>query len=236
MADRFGGRLSETTEISEMAETTAVETSESELQEFLEIEQEDERSSRALMIVAGAAIALAVIMAIVAGWALFGGGDDPGDDSVDAGFARDMSTHHSQAVEMSSIVFLRTEDDAIRSLAYDILTTQQAQIGMMGGWLALWDLPAGSDQPTMAWMGHEGAMPGMATDEEIDGLRTLPPADMDREFLRLMIDHHKGAIDMANYAAQNAEEDLVRTVARSMAETQSFEITNMEQMLTERGG
>jgi len=41
---------------------------------------------------------------------------------------------------------------------------------------------------------------------------------------------------MATYAAQNAEEDLVRTVARSMAETQSFEITTMEQMLTERGG
>jgi uncharacterized protein (DUF305 family) len=59
---------------------------------------------------------------------------------------------------------------------------------------------------------------------------------MDREFLRLMIAHHKGATDMATYTAQNAEVDLVRTVARSMAETQSFEITTMEQMLTERGG
>jgi uncharacterized protein (DUF305 family) len=107
---------------------------------------------------------------------------------------------------------------------------------MMGGWLALWDLPAGSDQPTMAWMGHSGPMPGIATDEEVDSLRTLPPADMDREFLRLMIAHHKGATDMATYAAQNAEEDLVRTVARSMAETQSFEVNTMEQMLTERGG
>ena len=221
-----------------MEETATAGAAETELQEIMEIEQDDERSSRALMIVAGVAIALAVVMAAIAGWALFGGGGDPGDDSVDAGFARDMSTHHEQAVQMAGIVYRRTEDEAIRGLAYDILTTQQAQIGMMGGWLGLWDLPAGSENPPMAWMGHEmtGPMPGMATDEEVASLETLPPADMDREFLRLMIAHHKGATDMATYAAQNAEEDLVRTVARSMAETQSFEITTMEQMLTERGG
>jgi uncharacterized protein (DUF305 family) len=225
-------------ETSGMEETATAGVAETELQEFMEIEQDDERSSRALMLVAGVAIALTVVMAAIAGWALFGGGGDPGDDSVDAGFARDMSTHHEQAVQMAGIVYRRTEDEAIRGLAYDILTTQQAQIGMMGGWLGLWDLPAGSENPPMAWMGHEmtGPMPGMATDEEVGSLETLPPADMDREFLRLMIAHHKGATDMATYTAQNAEEDLVRTVARSMAETQSFEITTMEQMLTERGG
>jgi uncharacterized protein (DUF305 family) len=225
-------------ETSGMEETATAGVAETELQEFMEIEQDDERSSRALMLVAGVAIALTVVMAAIAGWALFGGSGDPGDDSVDAGFARDMSTHHEQAVQMAGIVYRRTEDEAIRGLAYDILTTQQAQIGMMGGWLGLWDLPAGSENPPMAWMGHEmtGPMPGMATDEEVASLETLPPADMDREFLRLMIAHHKGATDMATYTAQNAEEDLVRTVARSMAETQSFEITTMEQMLTERGG
>jgi uncharacterized protein (DUF305 family) len=225
-------------ETSGMEETATAGVAETELQEFMEIEQDDERSSRALMLVAGVAIALTVVMAAIAGWALFGGGGDPGDDSVDAGFARDMSTHHEQAVQMAGIVYRRTEDEAIRGLAYDILTTQQAQIGMMGGWLGLWDLPAGSENPPMAWMGHEmtGPMPGMATDEEVASLETLPPADMDREFLRLMIAHHKGATDMATYTAQNAEVDLVRTVARSMAETQSFEITTMEQMLTERGG
>jgi len=230
--------LTDAMETSGMEETATAGVAETELQEFMEIEQDDERSSRALMIVAGVAIALTVVMAAIAGWALFGGGGDPGDDSVDAGFARDMSTHHEQAVQMAGIVYRRTEDEAIRGLAYDILTTQQAQIGMMGGWLGLWDLPAGSENPPMAWMGHEmtGPMPGMATDEEVASLETLPPADMDREFLRLMIAHHKGATDMATYAAQNAEEDLVRTVARSMAETQSFEITTMEQMLTERGG
>ena len=220
-----------------MSDTTAV-TGESRVEAETELDEQEDRSSRALMLVAGAAVALSVVLAIVAGWALLAGEDDPGDDSVAAGFARDMSTHHAQAVQMASIVYRRTENDAIRTLAYDILTTQQAQIGMMGGWLGLWDLPAGGKDAPMAWMGHamSGPMPGMATDEEIANLETLPPAAMDREFLRLMIIHHNGATAMATYAAQNAEEDLVRTVARSMAETQSFEVNTMQQMLTERGG
>src|SRR5690606_19988556 len=38
----------------------------------------------------------------------------PGNTSAEAGFSRDMQTHHLQAVEMSLIVRDRTEDDAIR--------------------------------------------------------------------------------------------------------------------------
>jgi uncharacterized protein (DUF305 family) len=191
-----------------------------------------------LLIVAGLTVLLAIATVAIVGWLLLSGDGDPGDDSVDAGFARDMSVHHGQAVQMAGIVYRRTEDEAIRMLAYDILTTQQAQIGMMGGWLALWDLPAGGEDPPMAWMGHEmsGPMPGMATDEAVASLETLPPAEMDRVFLQLMIMHHSGGVDMASYAAEHASEDLVRTVARSMAESQSGEIATMERMLTERGG
>ncbi|WP_068273574.1 DUF305 domain-containing protein [Aldersonia kunmingensis] len=91
-------------------------------------------------------------------------GDDtvavPDTDSVDVGFAQDMTVHHSQAVEMATIALTQSQDPAVRNLAYDILTTQQNQIGQMQGWLALWDkpsLPSGGEY--MAWMsqadGHD---------------------------------------------------------------------------------
>jgi uncharacterized protein (DUF305 family) len=154
-----------------------------------------ERGGGPLLVIAGASVLLAIVTAAVVGWLFLSRDGDPGDNSVDAGFARDMSTHHAQAVEMAGIVYRRTEDQAIRTLAYDILTTQQAQIGMMGGWLALWDLPSGGEELPMSWMGHgmSGPMIGMATDEEVASLETLPPAEMDRTFLQLMIGHHKGA-------------------------------------------
>ena len=48
---------------------------------------------------------LALVVGLVGGLAISrAGGDDlPADDSVAAGFARDMQTHHDQAVEMSSV-------------------------------------------------------------------------------------------------------------------------------------
>ncbi|MEO7420844.1 MAG: DUF305 domain-containing protein, partial [Ornithinibacter sp.] len=48
----------------------------------------------------------------------------PADFGADAGFARDMQTHHLQAVEMSLLVRDRTSDEEIRTVAYDILTSQ----------------------------------------------------------------------------------------------------------------
>ena len=88
-----------------------------------------------------------------------------------------MIVHHGQAVQMAEIVRDRTNSDVMRILAADISLTQQAQAGIMQGWLGVWGLPIGSSEPAMAWMGHptEGLMPGMAAPDEIDRLSKLPP-------------------------------------------------------------
>ena len=67
-------------------------------------------------------------------------------------------------------VYDRSDDPAVRSLAFDILTTQQGQIGIMSGWLDAWGVPWTTAGPRMAWMGMptEGLMPGMATAEQLD--------------------------------------------------------------------
>jgi uncharacterized protein (DUF305 family) len=78
----------------------------------------------------------------------------PTEDSAEAGFARDMMVHHAQAVQMAEIVRDKTESEEIRTMAADIALTQQAQIGQMQGWLAVWGLPATGREPAMTWMGH----------------------------------------------------------------------------------
>ena len=77
-------------------------------------------------------------------------------------------------------------------------------------------------------------MPGMATDEEVASLETLPVEEMDRVFLQLMIRHHKGALDMAIAASEGADVEFVRAIARNMAASQQAEVTNMERMLADR--
>jgi uncharacterized protein (DUF305 family) len=173
----------------------------------------------------------------------------PTADSVDAGFARDMARHHLQAVEMANLVAERSKDSEVKLLAFDISSTQNNQAGRMQGWLALWGLSQSHGEP-MAWMGdahaghgmagmdmgENGLMPGMATEGELDNLRHLTGTEFDVEFLRLMIRHHQGGKDMAEYAAEHAEVAAVRTLARSMVETQTAETTTMAKMLTDRGG
>ena len=157
------------------------------------------------------------------------------DDPVDVGFAQDMKIHHAQAVEMSAIVHRRSTDPQLNYLALDILTTQQGQIGIMTGWLDLWGQTQSKVGPPMRWMDHEGAMPGMATADEIAALERLPVPKMEEQFLRLMIRHHQGAVPMAAYAAEHAtSEDLAR-LARGMEQGQAAEIDLMQQMLAARG-
>jgi len=198
-----------------------------------------------------------MLAVIAAGLVLLGGGlavalgiggtESPSADSVDAGFSRDMARHHLQGVEMANIARDRSEDPEIRQLAFDIASTQNNQVGRMEGWLSLWGVPP-SGGTTMAWMGggHEGhsmdmgadgdLMPGMATEAELDHLRTLSGTDLDVEFLRLMIRHHQGGQEMAEYGREHAEVAAVRRLAGTIADTQAAETTTMAKMLTARGG
>jgi uncharacterized protein (DUF305 family) len=161
----------------------------------------------------------------------------PGESSADAGFLRDMSTHHNQAIEMSLIIRDRTEDPTLQAFATDIALTQQGQIGAMSGWLQVWDLSMNSDDLAMTWMGHPtlGLMPGMATAEEIQQLRDLPVGEAEVLFLRLMIRHHQSGVEMAEACLDRCDEDVVTRLAGGIAAVQRSEIEVMNSMLVARG-
>lgn len=102
---------------------------------------------------AGVVAAVVVVVAVFsAGWLAAPRVPTPSDGSVEAGFARDMQTHHNQAVEMSLILRDVTDDAEVRSLAYDIATSQSQQSGQMYAWLNMWGLSQASTRPVMSWM------------------------------------------------------------------------------------
>ncbi|OZD70515.1 hypothetical protein CH263_06225 [Rhodococcus sp. 06-1059B-a] len=174
----------------------------------------------------------------------------PAPNSVEVGFAQDMSVHHSQAIEMSAIALDRSPDAVVRNLAYDVLTTQQSQVGSMQGWLALWDRPALPSGASMAWMidggsmaGHSmdttdaGAMsmPGMASAAELQTLRRMSGEEFDGMYLQLLRRHHRGGIPMAEYGAQNASVPAVTALARSITATQAAEVDQIDVLMSAHG-
>ena len=181
----------------------------------------------------------------------------PTTESADAGFARDMRDHHLQAITMSDIVRDRTTDPAIRFLAYDISGGQGLQAGMFMGWLQDWGLnQTDQSRKPMAWMsgqaghggGHgmagtdsgtmllpDGRMPGMATEADIEKLRSLKGRQAEVLWLRLMVAHHRGGVDMAKFALTVVEHPYERNVAQGIVDSQTSEIDYMNELLGQRG-
>lgn len=228
-----------------------------------EEEEDGPRPSRQRVIVFSAA-ALAILLVGAAIGMLItlanGGGDNtPDANSVDVGFAQDMSTHHLQAVSMANWVRDHTTDQEVKTLAFDIESTQQAQVGMFAGYLDLWGQPESRppDRQAMSWMGAgtsggmqgmpgmdmpdmpgmqpNGLMPGMATQEELAKLRKLTGKDLDVFFLQLMIRHHTGGLSMAQYGEQHCSVAPVRNLAHTIVVGQTAEVTLMKNMLAARG-
>jgi uncharacterized protein (DUF305 family) len=162
----------------------------------------------------------------------------PGNDSAEAGFARDMTVHHGQAVHMGMVEYDRGQDSTLRRMAYDIATSQQYQIGVMEGWLREWRLPLTTDKPPMAWVPNgqsmlqaDGRMPGLASKEELTKLENSSGKDADTLFCQLMLRHHLGGIHMIDAVLQTTGNDRVRELAEQMRNAQQGEIEAMREML-----
>jgi uncharacterized protein (DUF305 family) len=214
------------------------------------------QTSRVLIIVAAM---LAVLLVGAAGGMLLTlsrteDSSAPTAESVDVGFAQDMRFHHLQAVTMAGIARDRTEDGEIRGLAFDIESTQLSQASEMAGWLTVWgypDLPE-AGKGHMEWMSGGGShqhtdalgqtttgavdrMPGMATTEELNELRSASGRKLDVMFLQLMLRHHEGGLQMAEYGAEHASTGYVRNLASKIVQSQQSEANLMTAYLTRRG-
>ncbi len=182
-----------------------------------------------------AAIVVGLLLGLLAGL-LVPSLRTPGDDAPEAGFARDMSLHHAQAVEMAMITYAKAVDPRTRTIAYDIVMAQQNQIGTMQRWLQEWRLSPTGSQPRMAWMtgGAElvqnGLMPGMATTEEIDALRAATGENVDKMFITLMTKHHLGGLHMVDGILAETHRPEVTALATAMKTGQQNEITAMHQI------
>lgn len=190
---------------------------------------------------------LAMLLAGGLGYLLGNRGQDaPADNSADVGFIRDMYEHHAQAVEMSLIIRDKSNNEVLRAIAYDIITTQANQMGQMQGWMKAWDLPMARSGTPMEWMmgwghhkGHHaedmmqpnGLMPGMASPEDMKKLREAKGVEAEKLFLALMITHHKAGIDMAAAGADLAKNPLVADIATRMRDGQTSETALLESEL-----
>ncbi len=146
-------------------------------------------------------------------------------DANDVMFAQMMIPHHSQAVELATLAEANTTTPAILDLAARIKGAQQPEIDTMTAWLT----SAGS---MMDGHGAHGmSMPGLVSDADMAVLEGATGAEFDALFLSHMIQHHEGAITMANDVLATTQNDDVMALANAIVAAQTAEIAEMAGLL-----
>ncbi len=138
------------------------------------------------------------------------------DAPIDAQFIDSMIEHHQGAIDMAEQALQESERPEIRALAETIIATQQAEVDQMRAWREQWYPDLG---PTTGLHMPMGEM-------QISADASQP---FDARFIDAMIAHHRGAIDMARMAREQAEHSEIRELAEAIITTQEAEIAQLEQ-------
>lgn len=150
----------------------------------------------------------------------------------DITFAQQMIPHHQQAVQMADMALRNgTASAKVKSLAMQIKKAQAPEIATMTGWLKSWKAPQKSG---MSGMGDMGSMDGMMSGEEMSGLGAAKGAAFDKQWVTLMIAHHRGAVTMSNSVLKTTSTQQVKSLAQEIITAQNGEIKTMQAMLTSK--
>src|SRR5437879_7828 len=159
--------------------------------------------------------------------------------AADVRFMSGMIYHHAQAVMIAGWAPTHGVSPAVRTLCERIVAGQTDEIALLSRWLADRHEVVPHPEPEhmmmagMAGMDSAHMMPGMLTAEQLEQLDRARGPAFDHVFLRLMIQHHQGAITMVNqlFAASGGEEEPVYKIATGVFADQTTEIERMQRML-----
>ena len=144
-------------------------------------------------------------------------------EEFEVAFMSMMTAHHQGAIDMADWVLERGDDPDVLAAAQAVKDAQAPEIEQMAAWLREWydaDVDA-------TWAGMMNAdMSGMMDTME-EGV------DPNLTFLSAMIQHHQGAIDMAQVALERADHQELRDMARDIVVAQAEEVHQYQTWLEE---
>ena len=147
-------------------------------------------------------------------------------NDADVVFAQGMIPHHEQAIEMADVALDPSigAGAKIKDLATRIKAGQDPEIKQLTGLLKGWNKPVAMDTSG----GHEmSSMTGMMSADDMKNLGTMKAADFDKMWAAMMIEHHKGAIDMAKTVKAGGSNSEILALAEKIITAQESEIKEL---------
>lgn len=142
----------------------------------------------------------------------------------DQAFIDGMVPHHEGAIEMARAALDAglTQQELV-TIAEEVIATQQAEIDAMREWRDDWFGSADIDPDGADGLGLSESEMGM----QHDASALADAMDVDAAFAAMMIDHHEGAIAMAELAGERSERQEIRDLAGRIIAAQQREIETM---------
>jgi uncharacterized protein (DUF305 family) len=147
----------------------------------------------------------------------------------DLQFIDTMIAHHQGAIDMAKLVDGRADDDDLKQLAIDIIEDQGTEIAKMNGWRNEWFPEKPQPAINMDLPGMRHGMSGM----DLAKLGSLNGKEFDMEFVRQMIPHHEGAIEMARDLANRTQRTELKELGGAIVTTQQEDIDDMKEWADE---
>ena len=137
-------------------------------------------------------------------------------------FAQGMIPHHQQAIDMSNMALKNGASAEIKKLAKGIISAQRKEISQLKYWLT-------ATKSSMT-MDHDMGMDGMLSKGDLAALKKLKGSKFNSAFLKAMIAHHEGALEMVDLL-DDTENMEAKKIAADILKGQSAEITFMKKLL-----
>ena len=166
-------------------------------------------------------------------------------NDADVAFATDMIPHHAQALMMTDMAVGRPLDRELTVLVDDIRAAQAPEIELMADWLQEWGEPVPETVRDHAHGGHgdDGGddgdaagmdgMDGMMSEEQLVELEDASPEEFEELWLTMMVEHHEGAVAMAEAELEEGSFQPALDLAEEIASSQTEEIELMQGLLEE---
>lgn len=139
-----------------------------------------------------------------------------------AQFLRDMTAHHAVGTELALLAASNAGDARLRQLGRLMAANQEGEIEVMSRWWRSW---TGVSMPRPS--AEHAHIPGMPRPETIARLSDQHGTRFDAGFVPVMIEHHRGAVQMANRAWRDASDPRIRLLADSIRHAQTRQISAM---------
>ncbi len=145
--------------------------------------------------------------------------NDPDND-----FAMMMKEHHKGAINMANLELEKGKDSTLHQLARKMNMEQQKEIAQMDSFLKA------HPPVTVDSMFHHNSSMAMEMMSRNADLQFIN-GNADHDFAMLMIQHHHGAIDMADLEIHHGKSTKLKSIAEKIKKDQKEEIKKLQEWL-----